>query len=98
MEQRNKERTEPTALAEAHVRADGFVKHWQELTSQPRGTVETQMRDMARSLARDPQVEHILRERKHELGLQKDEQGQSLVKAMEQAIERRRGYDREFER
>jgi Ti-type conjugative transfer relaxase TraA len=61
-------------------RADRFVEHWQELGQTSRHQYQagdmsayratrSRMRDMARSLERDPQMESILANRKRELGI-----------------------------
>ncbi|MCP4025294.1 MAG: Ti-type conjugative transfer relaxase TraA, partial [Sphingomonas sp.] len=74
MAQEARVRTDP------HLRADRFVKLWQELQSQHadferagyaagRDKAGQEMADMAKGLERDPQVESLLRSRSRELGL-----------------------------
>ncbi len=71
---------ERAVLADPEVRTERFVRRWQKLQEQrhelrgwrhdeARGKVESQMRAMVKSLERDPQVESLLRGRRHELGL-----------------------------
>ncbi|CDZ41633.1 Ti-type conjugative transfer relaxase TraA [Neorhizobium galegae bv. officinalis] len=68
--------------ADPNVRAERFVKDWQDLGGQrektagwrpelvkARGAIEEQMRGLVQKLERDPQVETILRGRGKELGL-----------------------------
>ncbi len=71
---------ERAALADPEVRAERFVRGWLDLQAQrhelrgwqhdeARGKVERQMTAMVKGLDRDPQVESLLRNRRHELGL-----------------------------
>lgn len=92
---------ERAALADPNVRAERFVNRWQDLQEQrqelrgwqhdeARGKVEGQMRGMAQSLERDPQVESILQNRKQDLGINQGRQGESLARDMEQTLEQGR--------
>jgi Ti-type conjugative transfer relaxase TraA len=73
-------RTETKLRIEAPARADRFVAEWQASSKQLREhkanydqvsakRVGAQLNDMAKSLHRDPQLESLLRNRTHELGL-----------------------------
>ncbi|NKL59737.1 Ti-type conjugative transfer relaxase TraA [Rhizobium leguminosarum] len=100
---------ERAALADPDVRAERFVDRWQELQSErqelrgwhhddARGQVEGQMRDMAQSLERDPQVESILRDRSDDLGIRNLQHSQSLSRAMEQQLTENRSQNLGMER
>jgi len=100
---------ERAALADPNVRAERFVNRWQDLQEQrqelrgwqhddARGKVEGQMRGMAQSLERDPQVESILRNRKQDLGINQGRQSESLARDMEQTLERGRSQSMGMER
>jgi Ti-type conjugative transfer relaxase TraA len=100
---------ERAALADPNVRAERFVNRWQELQGQrqelrgwqhdeARGKVEGQMRGMAQSLERDPQVESILRNRKQDLGIHQGRQSESLARDMEQSLTRSRSQSLGMER
>jgi hypothetical protein len=97
---------ERAALSDPNVRADRFVNRWQELQGQlqelrgwqhdeARKQVEGQMQGMAKSLERDPQVESLLRNRSHELGVRQRSQGQSLAQDMERSLTQSRGMGME---
>ncbi|MBD8555113.1 hypothetical protein IFT84_11310 [Rhizobium sp. CFBP 8762] len=71
---------ERAALADPAVRADRFVKQWQELKIQPHGlsdretlqaedTIQSQKASLLQALAKDTEVDAILRDRKAELGI-----------------------------
>ena len=100
---------ERAALADPNVRADRFVNRWQELQGErqqfrgrsqdeARGKVEGQMRGMAKSLERDPQVESILRNRSQDLGIGHVRQSESLARNMEQSLTRGRSQGLGMER
>ena len=100
---------ERAALADPNVRAERFVNRWQELQEQrqelrgwqhdeARGKVEGQMRGMAQSLERDPQVESVLRNRKQDLGIGHVRQSESLARDMEQSLARGRSQSLGMER
>ena len=70
----------PEMRVDPKLRADMFVRRWQALEHQRRlllrdrednraGKVAESMTDMAKALHRDPQLESLLRNRKHELGI-----------------------------
>ncbi len=100
---------ERAALADPNVRAERFVNRWQQLQEQrqelrgwqhheARGKVEGQMRGMAQSLERDPQVESVLRNRKQDLGIGHVRQSESLARDMEQSLARGRSQSLGMER
>jgi hypothetical protein len=100
---------ERAARADPDVRAERFVDRWQELQSErqelrgwhhddARGQVEGQLRDMAQSLERDPQVESILRDRSDDLGIRNLQHSQSLSRAMEQQLTENRSQNLGMER
>ena len=73
-------RLEAEMRVDPKLRADMFVRRWQALEHQRRlllrdrednraGKVAESMTDMAKALHRDPQLESLLRNRKHELGI-----------------------------
>lgn len=91
---------ERAALADPTVRADRFVQRWQELQAErkelrgwqhdeARGKVEGQMRGMAKSLERDPQVESVLRNRTQELGIRHIGREQTIAREMERQVQSR---------
>ena len=97
---------ERTQQADPAVRADRFVQRWQDLRLQhetfdggreaaKRGQVETQMREMAKSLERDPQAEAVLRQRSEELGLGQGSEGRNLAEDMARSLTRERGQGME---
>ena len=91
---------ENAALQDPNVRAERFVKRWQELEGQRRelygwqhdevrGKVESQMSGLAKSLERDPQVDSILRNRRQELGIgQELRWGQSIAHELQEEMTR----------
>lgn len=100
---------ERAALADPNVRAERFVNRWQELKGQrqelrgwqhdeARGKVEGQMRGMTKGLDRDPQVESILRNRKHDLGIGHVRESESLARDMERSLTRGRSQSMGLER
>lgn len=73
---------ERQALADPHVRAQRFLDRWKSLSARQqslqgwqhddaRAPVEKAMRETAKEIARDPQAESLLRNRRQELGLAK---------------------------
>jgi hypothetical protein len=93
---------EREALADPHVRADRVVERWKSLSTQrdklkgwqhddQRAPVEKAMRQIAEGVGRDPQVESLLRHRRHELGLGKGVSGDSISRELQRAIH----YDRD---
>ena len=93
------------ALADPHVRAQRFVERWTSLSAQQkrlegwqhdeaRVPVEKAMRDMAKEIARDPQAESLLRNRRQELGLGKAGGQDSISRELERSIQRDRDRDR----
>ena len=100
---------ERAALADPNVRAERFVNRWQELSrerqglrgwqhDEARGKVEGQMRGMTKGLERDPQVESILRNRKHDLGIGHVRESESLARDMERSLTRGRSQSMGLER
>lgn len=96
---------ERQALADPHVRAQRFVDRWKSLTARKqslqgwqhddaRAPVEKAMRDTAKEIARDPQVESLLRNRRQELGLAKTAGQDSISRELERSIQRERDRDR----
>ena len=96
---------ERQALADPHVRAERFVDRWRSLTAQQkrlegwqhdeaRAPVERAMRDTVKEIARDPQVESLLRNRRQELGLAKAGGQDSISRELERSIQRDRDRDR----
>ncbi|TCN34350.1 Ti-type conjugative transfer relaxase TraA [Shinella granuli] len=93
---------EQSAQQDPNIRAERFVERWQDLKAQrhelhgwqhdqARGKVEGQMQGLAKSLERDPQVESILRNRRHELGIgQQIRQNEGISRELEQSITRGR--------
>ncbi len=89
---------ERAALANPEVRTERFVRGWQELQAQhrelrgwrhdeARGKVERQMTAMIKGLERDPQVESLLRNRRHELGLgHSGRQSEGIAHELEQSL------------
>jgi Ti-type conjugative transfer relaxase TraA len=87
------------------LRADRFVETWTKLQvrhgelggwrhDQERGQVEGRMKALAGGLKRDPQLESILANRKHELGLTPGvDVGRDLGKTLVRAITRGLGID-----
>lgn len=93
--------------ADPNVRADRLIKTWQELQSErqdlrgrqhdeARGKVEGEMRKVAGSIERDPQVESIVRSRAQELGINQVQRDQKITQQMEQQLDR--GRDQGLER
>ena len=89
------------ALADPHVRAQRFVDRWQSLSArqqslqgwqhdEARAPVERAMRDTAKEIARDPQVESLLRNRRRELGLGRAGVQDSISRELERSIQRDR--------
>ena len=87
--------------ADPNVRADRLINTWQELQSErqalrgwqhdeARGQVEGQMRKVAGSIERDPQVESIVRSRAQELGIASLQRDQKITQQMEQQLTRGR--------
>lgn len=79
-------RAETRLRIEAPARADRFVAEWQASAKQLRAhkanyddagakRVGAHLNDMAKSLHRDPQLESLLRNRTHDLGLKSFEKG-----------------------
>lgn len=96
---------ERAAVADPAVRADRFVERWQELTAerrellgrqetQTRGRVESDMRDLTKSLQRDPQMAQVLQSRSKDLGLDHIGQEKSLAKDLERQIAREQKRDK----
>ncbi|BCH68447.1 Ti-type conjugative transfer relaxase TraA (plasmid) [Agrobacterium vitis] len=92
---------ERAAQADPNVRADRLINRWQELQEErqglrgwqnddARGKVEGQMRQVATTLERDPQVESIVRGRSQEIGISRVDQEQNIARAMEQQLSRGR--------
>lgn len=92
---------EREALADPHVRADRIVDRWKSLSAQrdqlrgwqnddQRAPVEKAMRDVAQGIGRDPQVESILRNRRHELGLGKTPGAEGIGWELQRSITRDR--------
>ncbi|MCZ4348165.1 Ti-type conjugative transfer relaxase TraA [Devosia neptuniae] len=93
--------------ADPNVRADRVIDKWQALQTErqglrgwehdeARGKVEGQMRKVAGSIERDPQVESIVRSRAQELGINQVQRDQKITQQMEQQLTR--GRDLGFER
>jgi Ti-type conjugative transfer relaxase TraA len=91
---------ERAALADPNIRAGRFVQRWQDLQTErqalrgwqhdeARGKVEGQMRGMAKSLERDPQVESVLRNRTQELGIRHIGREQTIAREMERQVQSR---------
>jgi hypothetical protein len=87
--------------ADPNVRADRLIKIWQELQGErqalrgrqhdeARGKVEGQMRTVAGSIERDPQVESIMRSHAQELGIGSLQRDRSITLQMEQQLTRGR--------
>lgn len=87
-----------------HLRADMFVQRWQALERRRRlllrdhetgkaGRIADSMIGMAKSLERDPQVESLLRNARHRLGLP-DMPGRSVAHDLADMIGRGRGRSR----
>lgn len=87
--------------ADPNVRADRLIKTWQELqgerqelrgwqNDEARGKVEGEMRKVAGSIERDPQVESIVRNRAQELGINQVQRDQKITQQMEQQLDRGR--------
>lgn len=87
--------------ADPNVRADRLIKTWQELqgerqdlrgwqNDEARGKVEGEMRKVAGSIERDPQVESIVRDRAQELGINQVQRDQKITQQMEQQLDRGR--------
>jgi len=83
--------------ADPDVRADRLIKTWQELqgerqelrgwqNDEARGKVEGEMRKVAGSIERDPQVESIVRARAQELGINQVQRDQKITQQMEQQL------------
>ncbi|MGY4456040.1 hypothetical protein ACVWZR_010764, partial [Bradyrhizobium sp. i1.3.1] len=100
---------ERAALADPNVRAERFVQRWQELQGErqqlrgwrddgARQQIDGQMHGMAKSLERDPQVESVLRNRSHDLGITHIRQDQNLSRAMEQQLTQSRRQSLGLER
>ncbi|EHS51618.1 Ti-type conjugative transfer relaxase TraA [Rhizobium sp. PDO1-076] len=92
---------ERAAQADPNVRADRLINRWQELQEErqglrgwqnddARGKVEGQMRQVATTIERDPQVESIVRGRSQEIGISHVDQEQNVARAMEQQLSRGR--------
>lgn len=93
---------ERAALADPNVRAERFVQHWQKLDTErktlttgwhveARQKVEGQMRDMAKSLERDPQLESALRNRGQDLGMGRNlQQNERVSQELQKGITRSR--------
>lgn len=87
--------------ADPNVRADRLIQTWQELQGErqelrgrqhdeARGKVEGQMRKVAGSIERDPQVESIVCSRAQELGINQVQRDQKITQQMEQQLDRGR--------
>ena len=96
---------ERQALADPSVRAQRFVDRWKSLSArqqslqgwqhdEARAPVEKAMRDTAKEIARDPQAESLLRNRRQELGLGKAGGQDSISRELERSIQRDRDRDR----
>ncbi|MEP4080462.1 Ti-type conjugative transfer relaxase TraA [Parasphingorhabdus sp.] len=96
---------ERAAVADPAVRADRFVERWQELKAehrelrgrqetQARGRVASELRDLTKSLERDPQMEQALQKRSKDLGLDHIGQEKSLAKDLERQISREQKLDK----
>jgi RNA:NAD 2'-phosphotransferase (TPT1/KptA family) len=96
---------ERRALADPHVRADRLVERWKSLSARQqslqgwqhddaRAPVEKAMHDTAKEIARDPQAESLLRNRRQELGLAKAGGQDSISRELERSIQRDRDRDR----
>ncbi|OWV96145.1 Ti-type conjugative transfer relaxase TraA [Rhizobium sp. R693] len=92
---------EGAALADPDIRADRFVARWQELRGEhqalsgrqhdeARQKIENEMRGMAKSLERDPQVESILQNRTQDLGIRRERQNESLARDIDRSLSERR--------
>ncbi len=100
---------ERAALSDPNVRADRFVQRWQDLQAERQvlrgwrhdealGKVEGQMRGMAKSLERDPQVESVLRNRTQELGIRHIGREQNIAHEMERQVSQSRSQGLGLER
>ena len=92
---------ERLALADPHIRADRVVERWQSLSreqerlqnwrhNKERAPIETAMQEVAKEIARDPQLDSILRNRRLELGLARSAGFESLAHELERSIARDR--------
>lgn len=93
---------EARVRVDPHLRADRFVERWQGLQQQ-RSVAEqggdragaaratTALEGLAKGLERDPQVESQLRNRRPELGLERDI-GRDLARELAQTLERGRDH------
>ncbi|RFC61854.1 Ti-type conjugative transfer relaxase TraA [Fulvimarina endophytica] len=87
--------------ANPEVRADRFVDQWRKLDARrdqlgygfdvrdKREVIETEMRDMAEKLERDPQAEALVRERADELGIGPGHYGETITERVEEKLQER---------
>ncbi|PIO96371.1 Ti-type conjugative transfer relaxase TraA, partial [Pleomorphomonas carboxyditropha] len=96
---------ERAALADPGVRAERFVERWNELKAErrtlttgwhveARQKVEAEMRGLAKTLERDPQVESLLRNRRQDLGIDRSaRESAGLSHELEQSLTRGRNQN-----
>jgi hypothetical protein len=96
---------ERAALADPGVRAERFVERWNQLKAErrtlttgwhveARQKVEAEMRGLARTLERDPQVESLLRNRRQDLGIDRSpRESAGLSHELEQSLTRGRSQN-----
>lgn len=96
---------ERAALADPGVRAERFVERWKALEAErrtlttgwhveARQKVEAEMRGLAKTLERDPQVESLLRNRRQDLGIDRSpRESAGLSHELEQSLTRGRSQN-----
>lgn len=96
---------ERAALADPGVRAERFVERWNQLKAErrtlttgwhveARQKVEAEMRGLARTLERDPQMESLLRNRRQDLGIDRSpRESAGLSHELEQSLTRGRSQN-----
>lgn len=91
--------------ADPNVRADRLIDTWQKLRTerqalhgwqdqQAREKVESEMRKVAKTIERDPQVKTVVHHRPRDVGISPIRQEDNIARAMALSIERGRSEER----